>query len=30
MWRVYLFEFIVALIISILWVNIIDKHKNKK
>jgi hypothetical protein len=27
MWRVYLFEFIVTLIISICWVHLIDKHK---
>ena len=30
MWRVYLIEFITVLMISILWVNIIDKHKNEK
>ena len=30
MWRVYLIEFITALMISVLWVNIIDKHKNDK
>lgn len=27
MWRVYLFEFIVVVLISVTWVNIIDKHK---
>jgi hypothetical protein len=30
MWRVYLIEFITALMISVLWVYIIDKHKNEK
>jgi hypothetical protein len=30
MWRIYLIEFIIALMISILWVHIIDKHKNEK
>jgi len=30
MWRVYLIEFITALMISVLWVNIIDKHNNEK
>ena len=29
MWRVYLFEFAVVLIVSILWVNILDKHKKQ-
>jgi hypothetical protein len=30
MWRVFLIEFIVVLMISLMWVNIIDKHKNEK
>jgi hypothetical protein len=30
MWRVYLIEFITVLMISVMWVNIIDKHKNEK
>ena len=30
MWRVYLIEFIVALIISVLWVHIIDKSTNDR
>lgn len=29
MWKVYLFEFIVVVLISVTWVNIIDKHKNE-
>jgi len=29
MWKVYLFEFIVVVIISVLWVNLIDKSKNE-
>jgi hypothetical protein len=28
MWKVYLFEFIVVLTISILWVHLIDKSKD--
>jgi len=30
MWKIYLIEFITALMISALWVHIIDKHKNEK
>jgi len=30
MWRVYLIMFIVTVIISLLWVHILDKHKNEK
>lgn len=30
MWRVYLFEFIVVIIVSSLWVHLLDKHKNEK
>jgi hypothetical protein len=30
MWKVYLFEFIVVVIISVLWVNLIDKSKNNE
>jgi len=30
MWRVYLFEFIVVVIISIAWANILDKQKENK
>ena len=30
MWRIYLIEFIIVLMISVLWVHIIDKHKNEK
>jgi hypothetical protein len=29
MWKVYLFEFIVVVLISVTWVNIIDKHKKE-
>jgi hypothetical protein len=29
MWRVFLFEFIVVVIVSSLWVNLLDKHKNE-
>jgi hypothetical protein len=29
MWKVYLIEFITVLMISVMWVNIIDKHKNE-
>ena len=29
MWRVFLIEFIVVLMISLMWVNIIDKDKNE-
>jgi len=29
MWRVYLFEFIVVVIVSVLWVHLIDKSKNE-
>jgi hypothetical protein len=28
MWRVYLLEFIVVLIITLMWVHILDKHKD--
>ena len=28
MWKVFLFEFIIVVIVSLLWVNIIDKNKN--
>jgi hypothetical protein len=30
MWRVYLFEFIVVVLISLTWVNILDKHKKEQ
>lgn len=30
MWRIYLIEFIIVVLISVTWVNIIDKHKNEK
>jgi hypothetical protein len=30
MWKVYLIEFITVLMISVLWVHIIDKYKNEK
>jgi hypothetical protein len=30
MWRVYLIEFITVLMISVMWVYIIDKHKKEK
>jgi hypothetical protein len=30
MWRVYLLEFIIVVLISIAWVQILDNHKNKK
>lgn len=26
MWKVYLFEFIVVVVISVIWVLLIDKH----
>jgi len=29
MWRIYLVEFIITLILSLLWVHILDKHKNE-
>ena len=28
MWRVYLLEFIVVVVISVVWVLLIDKHYN--
>lgn len=30
MWKVYLFEFIIVVVVSLLWVNILDKHEDKK
>jgi hypothetical protein len=30
MWRVYLFEFILVVLISLTWVNILDKHKKEQ
>lgn len=30
MWRVYLIEFIVALIITVIWVYLIDKSTNER
>lgn len=30
MWRVYLFEFITVVTISIIWVTILDNHNKKK
>jgi hypothetical protein len=32
MWKVYLFEFIIVVLVSLLWVNILSNHKdeNKK
>jgi len=27
MWKVYLFEFIIVVVVSLLWVNILDKNK---
>jgi hypothetical protein len=30
MWKVYLLEFIIVVLISIAWVQILDKHKNQK
>jgi hypothetical protein len=29
MWRIYLIEFLTALILSLIWVHYIDKHKNE-
>ena len=29
MWKVYLFMFVIVVIVSVLWVNIIDKTKNE-
>jgi hypothetical protein len=26
MWKVYLFEFIVVVVVSVIWVLLIDKH----
>lgn len=28
MWKVFLFEFIIVVIVSLLWVNILDKNNN--
>jgi hypothetical protein len=28
MWKVYLFEFVVVLVVSILWVHVLEKEKN--
>jgi len=28
MWRVYLFEFIVVVIVSVLWAHLLDKTNN--
>jgi hypothetical protein len=30
MWRVYLFEFIVVLMISFIWVQLIENQRDKK
>ena len=30
MWKVYLFEFIVVVIISVLWAHLIDKSKDNQ
>jgi len=30
MWRIYLIEFIIVVLISLTWVNILDKHKNEQ
>jgi hypothetical protein len=30
MWRVYLFEFIIVVLISVTWVHILDKHKKEQ
>ena len=30
MWRVYLFEFITVVTISIIWVTILNNHNKKK
>lgn len=30
MWRVYLMEFIVVVVISVIWVLLIDKHYNNE
>ena len=30
MWRVYLMEFIVVVVISVVWVLLIDKHYNNE
>lgn len=29
MWKVYLMEFLTAVTISIIWVNILDKHRKE-
>lgn len=29
MWKIYLFEFIIVLIISIIWVHLLNKSKDK-
>jgi hypothetical protein len=30
MWRIYLIEFIIVVLISLTWVHILDKHKNEQ
>ena len=30
MWRIYLIEFIIVVLISLTWVNILDKHKKEQ
>lgn len=30
MWRIYLIEFIIVVLISLTWVYILDKHKKEK
>jgi hypothetical protein len=29
MWRIYLIEFIIVVIIAVIWVNLLDKSKSK-
>jgi len=30
MWRIYLIEFIIVVLLSLTWVHILDKHKKEK
>lgn len=30
MWKIYLFEFVVVLIVSILWVHILNQNNNNE
>jgi hypothetical protein len=30
MWRIYLIEFIIVVLLSLTWVHILDKHKKEQ